>query len=109
MRQLDTAEDLACRSATLDSIGYIHHRLGAFKEATEHFERSLDLTRRLGIRYGEASTLTNLAETQLALGNRDDARGNWQAALALLEDLCHADAKQVKAKLEMLDPPDRAG
>jgi hypothetical protein len=48
-------------------------------------------------------TLANLAETQLALGDRAAARDNLQAALRLLDDLGHADAARVRSRLDDLE------
>jgi hypothetical protein len=48
-------------------------------------------------------TLANLAEAQLALGDRAAARDNLQAALRLLDDLGHADAAQVRSRLDDLE------
>lgn len=103
MRLIQETDDLAGLAATLDSLGYVHHRRGDLDQAVAHFRRSLDLTRALGIRYGEASTLANLAETQLALGDRAAARDSLHAALRLLDDLGHADAAQVRSRLDDLE------
>jgi DNA-binding SARP family transcriptional activator/tetratricopeptide (TPR) repeat protein len=108
MRLFEGTDDLAGLSATLDSLGCVHHRSGNFDEAVAHFRRSLEIARDLGIRYGEAITLTNLGETQLALGDRAGAGDSLRAALRLLDDLGHADAAQVRAKLDQLAAPSPA-
>jgi hypothetical protein len=61
------------------------------------------LFRDLGDRYGEADTLTHLAETHHATGNPQAACGAWQQALTILDDLDHPNAEQVRAKLAGLD------
>jgi hypothetical protein len=48
-------------------------------------------------------TLANLAETQLALGDRAAARDSLHAALRLLDDLGHADAARVRSRLDDLE------
>lgn len=82
-----------------DSLGYAQHRLGRYDEAEHCFRQALDIHRDLGNRYYQADTLTHLGDTQHAAGDREAARESWQAALKLLEELDHADAEGVRARL----------
>ena len=50
----------------------------------------------------EATTLGHLADTLLAAGDPDAARRTWEQALAILDDLHHPDAADVRAKLRQL-------
>jgi hypothetical protein len=51
------------------------------------------------IRKQEALTLDHLADSLHAVGQRDEARDVWSAALVLLEALDHPDADKVRDKL----------
>jgi DNA-binding SARP family transcriptional activator len=82
-----------------DSVGYAHHHLGDHARATTCYRKAIDLYRELGDRYEEAKTLTHLGDTHRAAGDSGAARDAWQEALAILVDLDHADADQVRARL----------
>lgn len=55
--------------------------------------------RESGDRVHEAQALTHLGDTRQAAGQLPQAREAWQQALAILDDLEHPDAGQVRAKL----------
>jgi tetratricopeptide (TPR) repeat protein/transcriptional regulator with XRE-family HTH domain len=82
-----------------DSVGYAEHHLGNLAEATACYQRALSLHRESGDRFLEAETLTRLGDTDHAAGKLAQAREAWQQALAILDDLQHHDAGQVRAKL----------
>jgi DNA-binding SARP family transcriptional activator/tetratricopeptide (TPR) repeat protein len=82
-----------------DSLGYAEHHLGHLAEAAACYRRALNLYRETGARFAEADALTRLGDTQYAAGQLAQAREAWQQALAILEDLQHPDADQVRAKL----------
>ena len=84
---------------TWDSLGYAEHQVGRFAEATACYRRALQLFRECGDRFYEAEILTHLGKTRHAAGDRQEARVAWQEALAILDDLHHPDADQVRAKL----------
>ena len=86
-------------AGTLDSLGLVYHHLGEHHRAIASYRLALDLYRDLGDRYEEAATLTNLGATLEAAGDLDDAHDAWKHALAILEDLDHPDAGQVRARL----------
>jgi len=87
---------------TLDSMGYANHQLGNYAEAVGWYHQAADVFRDLGERFGEAQTLGHLGDTQLAMGDVEAARATWQRALATFEDLGHADAVQIREKLQRL-------
>ena len=87
------------RAAAWDSLGYAEHHLGNLAEAAACYQRALSLYRESGDRFREADTLTHLGDTRHAAGDLAQAREAWQQALAILEDLQHPDAGQVRAKL----------
>jgi tetratricopeptide (TPR) repeat protein/transcriptional regulator with XRE-family HTH domain len=86
-------------AACWDSLGYVHHHLGEYEQALGCFQHALDTCRELGDRYNEAGVLTNLADTRQAHGDRDGARAAWRQAVAILDDLNHPDADQVRQRL----------
>jgi DNA-binding SARP family transcriptional activator/tetratricopeptide (TPR) repeat protein len=86
-------------AATLDSLGYAYQHLRRHGESFSCFRRSLGLFRELTDRSNEAEILTHLGDAYHAAGNPGQARDAWQQALAILDDLHHPDAGQVRAKL----------
>jgi transcriptional regulator with XRE-family HTH domain/tetratricopeptide (TPR) repeat protein len=81
------------------SLGYAEHHLGNLAEAAVCYQRAVSLYRESGGRFGEADTLTLLGDTHRAAGEPAQAREAWRQALAILEDIHHPDADQVRAKL----------
>ena len=55
--------------------------------------------RELGDRYNQASVLVHVGDNLSASKDRAGARAAWREALAILEELSHPDADQVRAKL----------
>jgi len=86
-----------------DSLGYAEHHLGNLAEAAACYRRSLSIKREYGDRFDEADTLTRLGDTHHAADELASARETWLQALAILEDLQHPDADQVRDKLRQLD------
>ncbi|HTV99585.1 MAG TPA: tetratricopeptide repeat protein [Streptosporangiaceae bacterium] len=82
-----------------DSVGYAEHHLGNLAEAAACYQHALSLHRDSGDRFAEAGTLTHLGDTRHAAGELAHARTAWQQALAILDDLQHPDAGQVRARL----------
>ncbi|WP_435817438.1 hypothetical protein [Micromonospora arida] len=75
--------------------------VGQYGRAVECYERTLELTRDLGDRWGEADTLSRLGDTRHALGDPTSGRADWQRALDIFTALDHADAAAVRAKLQL--------
>jgi len=86
-----------------DSLGYAHHHLGNHHDAAVCYQRSIDLYRDYGARYDEATTLARLAESHRATGDTVAARTAWRQALAILDDLAHPDAEQVRTRLDTVE------
>jgi tetratricopeptide (TPR) repeat protein/transcriptional regulator with XRE-family HTH domain len=82
-----------------DSLGRAERELGNFAEAAACYQRAIGIAREVGARFYEAEALTHLGDTHQAAGELDQARQAWQQALAILDDLQHSDAGQVRAKL----------
>jgi tetratricopeptide (TPR) repeat protein len=106
MRSLRLNAEVGNRLAdgsTWDSLGYAEHHLGNLAEAATCYQRALGLHQGAGARLYEAATLTRLGDTRHAAGQLAQAHQAWQQALAILEDLQHPDADEVRAKLAGLD------
>ncbi len=88
----------------LDSLGYAHQQLGNYAAAIACYQRALGLHREIGGRWGVAETLGHLGDARHAAGNPEEARTAWEEALAILDDLHHPDAGQIRAKLAELLP-----
>jgi len=90
-------------AATWDSLGYARHNIGQHSKAISCYHRALDLFRDLGDRYNQAEILTHIGDTHRAARDLRGARDTWQEALAILHDLDHPDASQVRDRLRDLD------
>jgi DNA-binding SARP family transcriptional activator len=99
-RDLGSAEGEA---SALDSLGYAHQQVGHHAEATACYEQALTLHRAAGSRWGVGDTLGHLGDTCHAAGQLREAREFWQEALAILDDLHHPEADQIRAKLRDLE------
>ncbi len=82
----------------LDSLGEAEHQLGRHAEAIECYQRAIGLFRDLGERYGEAEVLVHLGDALVA-EDRQQARDAWLQSVAILDDLRHPLASQVRRKL----------
>ena len=59
--------------------------------------------RQLADPYYETITLTHLGDSHHAAGDQRAAADAWRLALALLDELSHPDARDVRARLARLD------
>jgi hypothetical protein len=57
------------------------------------------MARELGDRHNQAKILTNLGDAHEAAARPSAAREAWQQALAILDDLRHPSANDLRAKL----------
>jgi DNA-binding SARP family transcriptional activator/tetratricopeptide (TPR) repeat protein len=85
------------------SLGLIHQQTGDPGQAIACYQRALTLHRELADRYFTTKLLTHLGDAHQAAGDVDAARHAWEEALTILDDLGHADADQVRAKLRRPD------
>ncbi|MFC4012012.1 ATP-binding protein [Nonomuraea purpurea] len=90
-------------TATWHSLGYVHHLLGDYREAVACYERSADLARSFDDGYREAEALAHLGDTYQAINDRRAAGETWRRALAILTELDHSEAADLRAKLRSLD------
>jgi DNA-binding SARP family transcriptional activator len=86
-------------ASTWNSLGYAHHGLADYQQAAICYQRALGLYRGLGDRYYEAGALTSLGDVHLSAGDSGAARRAWAQALRIFEEIDHADASRVRAKL----------
>jgi len=96
-------------ASTWNSLGYAHHGLADYQQAAICYQRALSLYRGLGDRYYEASALTSLGDVHHSAGDSGAARRAWAQALPILEEIDHADASRVRAKLISQVRPGQAG
>lgn len=90
------------RADTWDSIGYAHHQLGQYREAVRAYQHASRVYRDFGARFPEADSLVRLGDTQRAAGDPAAAADTWTRALAILDDLGHDLASDVRTRLAEL-------
>jgi tetratricopeptide (TPR) repeat protein/transcriptional regulator with XRE-family HTH domain len=86
-----------------DSLGYAEHHLGNLAEAAACYQRALGRHRESGDRFYEAEALTHIGDIRQVAGELAQARHAWRQALAILDDLQHPDADQVRARLASIE------
>ncbi len=91
-------------ASTLDTLGGAYLHLGRHARAIACYRRAVIGYRDLGEPYNQADTLIHLGDAQHAASDRG-AQRSWREALAILDDLQHPDADEVRAKLARLPPP----
>jgi tetratricopeptide (TPR) repeat protein/transcriptional regulator with XRE-family HTH domain len=91
---------------TRDTMGLAYHNHGRYARALACYLQAIRECRELGCRWGEAEALMHLGDTHLACGDAREARRAWRVALAILVDLSHPDADEVRVKLGQLDQPE---
>lgn len=67
------------------------------------YQRAIDIYHDIGNRHPEAETLVSLGETHLRAGDAGSARRAWLRAVEILDELGHASAAGVRARLADLD------
>jgi tetratricopeptide (TPR) repeat protein len=85
--------------STLDSLGFAYHHVGRHAEAAASYERAIELYRDAGNRYYEADTLVHLGDCHRATGAADLAVTAWRRALAILDDLRHPAADDLRLRV----------
>ena len=85
-------------------LGSACHQLGRHDQALDCDRRSVSVFRDLGDQHLLAEALTQLGDHLQDSGSPQEARAAWQEALAILDDLRHSAAGQVRARLSQPDP-----
>lgn len=93
------------QALTWDSLGYAHHQLGHNTQAITCYQQARTLFRDLGDQYNEAEILTHLGDAHRAARDLETACDIWRQALAILDDLDHPDADQVRVRLHEAGTP----
>ena len=88
---------------TLNNLGLVYADKGEWDRAIEMYERSLEISERVGDVHGMAVTWNNLGEAYRALGQVDKARDCWERALAVFERLGASKAEDVRGWLAELE------
>lgn len=92
-------------AATWDTLGYSLLHLGRLEEAISCLRTAVGQIEMLRTGYYQTTMLVHLGDAYYAAGQLPQARQAWQEALAILEDLNHSDADQVRARLDGEEPP----
>lgn len=96
----------AGEASTLDTLGYIGHCTGRYRQAVQRYRQAIALCRELADTYSAANFLGRLGHSHAALGDHDQARAVWRESLAL----CRAqhrteDAERLQRQLDALGQP----
>jgi DNA-binding SARP family transcriptional activator len=91
--------DQLAAGQTWHSLGYSHDHLGRHARAIDCYQAAVDLFRESGYRFSEAYALTSLGDAYRNADDIESTRVAWLRALDILDQLAHADADKVRAKL----------
>ena len=100
----EALRNVAAEANAWDTLGYAEHGLGRHDRAAECYRRSHELFTVAGDRYGQAFALAHLGDVLADVDDTDAARASWTDALAVLDDLGHPEAAEVRAKLRVTRP-----
>jgi len=95
--------DSVLTASVMDTLGFIQHRLGHHADAVDCYREAMDLFGSMNSLYKSAEAAEHLAESYQALGDPAKARAALRDALAVLGELRHPRAAEVRAKLRDLD------
>ncbi|MEU4244444.1 tetratricopeptide repeat protein [Actinoplanes sp. NPDC026619] len=84
---------------TRDSLGLLHLTIGEHDHAARHFEEGLRLARKTDNPVLEAQILAHLGDLYESLRDPDVAAERWRQAYAILADLSHPQAADLRRKL----------
>jgi tetratricopeptide (TPR) repeat protein len=87
IRPLETAGPPAHLAVALNTIGWLHTRLGEHDKALTHLRRALDLFDKIDDRHGYSAACDSLGYTYHQLGQYPTAVAQYQHALALRREL----------------------
>jgi len=91
--------DMVAQANTLDSLGYIHSRLGHHAKAISCYQQAIGLLSDTQSTAPRAQMLANLGDAHQAAGDAGAARSAWEEALAILDGLHHPEADRIRARL----------
>jgi tetratricopeptide (TPR) repeat protein len=84
------------------SLGVVYGRLGRHAEAIKSLRESLTIRRQLGDRHGQVEVLQHLGDALQADARSQEARADWQEALAISEALQLPEATVLRRRLASL-------
>jgi DNA-binding SARP family transcriptional activator/tetratricopeptide (TPR) repeat protein len=84
---------------TWDHLGYARHQMGQDTDAISCYRRALRLLRVVSDRLEQAGVLARLGDALGAVGNRQAAHDAWRRSLAILDELHHPYAPQVRSRM----------
>jgi tetratricopeptide (TPR) repeat protein/transcriptional regulator with XRE-family HTH domain len=87
------------KAHTFDSLGYIYAQLHDFDKSAGYYREALMLFREFGNRYNEADALINLGDVARDSGDGSAAKAAWRKAAAILDEIDHPRADQVRERL----------
>jgi DNA-binding SARP family transcriptional activator/Tfp pilus assembly protein PilF len=87
---------------TWDHLGYARHQMGQNADAIGCYRRALRLLRVVSDRLEQAGVLARLGDALGAVGDRQAAHDAWQRSLAILDELHHPYAPQVRSRMRDL-------
>lgn len=103
LKESEASKDLWGLTTSLTNLAIIWCGRGDFASARPHFERALEIHRRLGSPAGQASAHMNLGSCDEILGNWEEAETNYRLMLDLLgEDPVTKPVVEGKAALANL-------
>jgi DNA-binding SARP family transcriptional activator/tetratricopeptide (TPR) repeat protein len=91
------------QATSWDSLGYAEDHLGRHAQAIACYRNAVQYFSEAGSRSGEAEALTHLGDACRAVGRCQEATEAWTKALAILDDLHHPDADQVRTRLATIE------
>jgi tetratricopeptide (TPR) repeat protein len=97
LRQHQLLGDRRGEADSWDSIGYANHGLGRYRPAIRCFQQAVLMFREVGDRFAEAVSLARLGDARGAAGDPQAARADLSRALAILTELDHPRAAEVRA------------
>lgn len=101
--------DPALEGHAEDSLGYVYGLLGDQRQAIASYSRAVRTFRAIGAPCLGGQSLSHLGDCQAAAGNAEAAIDAWEQALAILGELNHPDASQIRHKLGELREVTRKG
>ncbi|HEY2552238.1 MAG TPA: tetratricopeptide repeat protein [Streptosporangiaceae bacterium] len=93
------AGDRVGEAHALDSLGYAEYGLGRMDDAAARYQRAVGIFREFGELYDQAITLGHLGDAHAGAASQTAAMDAWQQALAILDNMRHPDATDIRAKL----------
>jgi tetratricopeptide (TPR) repeat protein len=90
-------DDMTELAGVYDSLGLIHLRMGDSHQAADYYRRSVDIYEAEGERYFHATALARVGDALEAAGDTAGARAQRLSALAILDELLHPEADNLRA------------